>query len=286
VCDVAAVAPAIPRLHIGVPDPVRAHVSPGAVLQHWRDNEGRLIATGGRRDDTWWMHWQALATFWFSDHGSVRAEPIRNGLDAELRDSFVRGVIPVVLLARGFEALHASAVVVPRGVVALCGTSGTGKSTTALAIAANGARHYSDDTVIYQVLEGKAVASALPFPVRVDATAREVVGSVPRDIRFGEPRVESTSEPLHRIYQMVRDASVSKAAPEFVSVSPARRFELLLTHSHPFDMGGDNRRRAFIENLMAVARTVDVWECRFAPSLPDLPALAAAILQHAQQESA
>jgi hypothetical protein len=283
---VAGIAAALPRLHIGVPDPGRAHVSPGAVLQQWLDHQGRLIATGGRRDDNWWMHWQGLATFRFSERGSVRAEPIRNGLETELRDSFVRGVIPVVLLARGFEALHASAVVVPQGVVALCGTSGTGKSTTALAIAAQGVRHYSDDTVIYQVLDGQAVASAMPFPVRVDATARQVVGVLPREIRFGEPRVEPKSERLHRIYHMVRDAAVSKTSPEFVAVSPARRFELLLTHSHPFDMGGDRRRRAFIENLMTVAKTVDVWECRFAPSLPDLPALAAGILRHAQQEPA
>jgi hypothetical protein len=269
-----------------VPDPVRAHVPPGAVLQQWLDSEGRLIATGGRRGETWWMHWPTLATFWFAEHGSVRAEPIRNGLDADLRDSFVRGVTPVVLLARGFEALHASAIAVRQGVVALCGTSGTGKSTTALAIAAMGARHYSDDTVIYEVSDGKAFASAMPFPVRVDAPARQVLTDPPRPMRFGEPRIESRSEPLHRVYHLVRDASLSPAHPAFVPVSPARRFEVLLTHSHPFDMGGDGRRRAFIENLMTVARTVDVWECRFAPSLPDLPALAARVLQHAEQEPA
>jgi len=256
------------------------------VLQQWRDHEGRLIATGGRRGDTWWMHWQTLATFWFGEHGSVRAEPIRNGLDGELRDSFVRGVIPVVLLARGFEALHASAILVRQGVVALCGTSGTGKSTTALAIASLGPRHYSDDTVIYEVIEGKAFTSALPFPVRIDTTARQILGDPPRTVRFGEPRIESRSEPLHRVYHMVRDASLPRAHPAFVPVSPARRFEVLLTHSHPFDMGGDARRRAFIEHLMAIAQTVDVWECRFAPSLPDLLALAAAIREHAEQKPA
>ena len=256
-------------------------MSPGAVLQQWLDNDGRLIATGGRSGDTWWMRWQALATFWFSESGSVRAEPVRNGLELELRDSFMRGVIPVVLLARGYEALHASAILVPQGVVALCGTSGTGKSTTALAIAAQGAAHYSDDTVVYQVIDGRAVAARLPFPVRVDAVAREVVGST-RDSRFGQPLAAPDTTPLHRIYHLVRDGSVAVNAPAFVPIPPAQRFEILLAHSHPFDMGGDNRRRAFIEHLMAVSRTVDVWECRFAPSLADLPALAGAIRQHAE----
>ena len=275
------VAPAIPRLHIGVPDPIRGQVSPGAVLQQWLDHEGRLIATGGRHGDTWWMRWQALATFWFSDTGVVRAEPVRNGLEPELRDSFVRGVIPVVLLARGYEALHASAVVVPQGVVALCGTSGTGKSTTALAIAAQGARHYSDDTVVYQVVDGQGIAARLPFPVRVDDSARDVVESM-NHFRFGAAPGSREITPLHRIYHLVRDSSVPADAPRFSPIPPATRFEILLAHSHPFDMGGDDRRRAFIEHLMTVARTVDVWECRFRPSLADLPALAGSIRQHAE----
>ena len=273
--------PAIPRLQIGMPDPVRAQVSPGTVLQQWLDHEGRLIATGGRSGDTWWMRWQALATFWFSDSGAVRAEPVRNGLEPELRDSFVRGVMPVVLLARGCEALHASAIVIPQGVVALCGTSGTGKSTTALAIAALGAVHYSDDTVVYQVIDGRAVAARLPFPVRVDDAAREVLGSSGPS-PFGPAASAPVTTPLHRIYHLVRDVSVPVNAPQFIPVPPPRRFEILLAHSHPFDMGGDDRRRAFLEHLMSVARNVDVWECRFAPSLPDLPVLAGAIRQHAQ----
>jgi hypothetical protein len=278
---VLGVAPAIPRLHIGVPDPMRAHVSPGAVLQQWLDHEGRLIATGGRHGDSWWMRWQTLATFWFSDSGAVRAEPVRNGLEPELRDSFVRGVIPVVLLARGYEALHASAVAVPQGVVALCGRSGTGKSTTALAIASQGATHYSDDTVVYQVVDGQPVAARLPFPIRVDDSARDIVGSIDQ-FRSRATSISRDTTPLHRIYHLVRDASVPVDAPSFTPIPAAARFEVLLAHSHPFEMGGDDRRRAFIEHLMSVARTVDVWECRFRPSLADLPALAGAIRQHAE----
>jgi hypothetical protein len=55
----------------------------------------------------------------------------------------------------------------------------------------------------------------------------------------------------------------------------------LLAHAHPFDMGSDDRRRAFFENLMAFVRHVDVWECRFAPDLEALPSLAAEIQAHA-----
>ncbi|MGN6556789.1 MAG: hypothetical protein ACTHLH_02110, partial [Solirubrobacterales bacterium] len=38
-------------------------------------------------------------------------------------------VLPVVAIARGYEALHAAAVETPTGVVAIAGASGAGKST-------------------------------------------------------------------------------------------------------------------------------------------------------------
>ena len=66
-----------------------------------------------------------------------------------------------------------------------------------------------------------------------------------------------------------------------MQVPPAKRFDLLLTHAHPFDMGPPARRRAFITNVMTVARVVDVWECHFAPDVESLPSLAGAIKRHA-----
>jgi hypothetical protein len=46
-------------------------------------------------------------------------------------------------------------------------------------------------------------------------------------------------------------------------------------------MGGAGRQRDFLERLMTLTRTVDVWECRFAPDLGALRPLAAAIRGHA-----
>jgi hypothetical protein len=268
-------------LDLGSPGPDRP---PSAVRQQWLDHEGRLIATGGRLGDAWWMHWRGLATFWFGDAGPVRAEPVRPELEQDLHDIFLRGVVPVVLLARGFEALHASAVVEPAGVIALCATSGTGKSTIALSIASAGARHFADDTVVYQVIGGRPVASGLPFPVRVEPDARQAVDLAERDSLSSMP--SAGSAPFHRIYHLVRDSGLDPADPIFSPVPPERRFELLLAHAHPFDMGGEDRRRSFMEHLLTLARTVAVHECRFAPELAALPSLAAAIRAHAAGASA
>jgi hypothetical protein len=262
----------IPPLRIVAVTPRDA--PPGDARQRWFDNQGRLIALGGRHDRSWWMHWPGLATFWFDDGGDVRAEPERPFLDAELRDIFTRGVAPVVLLARGYEGLHASAVQGPRGVVAFVGTSGTGKSTTAVAVASTGLPHFADDTMVYQLVAGTPIGVKLPFPVRVEPVVRTSLGAA------AVPTSTLSSAPIRRIYDLVRDDAVDPANPAFVRVNPANRFERLLAHAHPFDMGGEDRRRAFIEHLLAIAGGLELWECRFAPDLARLRSLAAAIREH------
>lgn len=264
-----------PRLEIEAPG---AHMPepPGPVAQRWLDHDGRLIATGGRAASNWWMHWPGLATFRFDDDGPVRAVPARAGLDATIRDSFIRGVTPVVLIARGYEGLHASATLHGRGLVGLLGTSGTGKSTTAFALASLGADHFSDDTIIYSIESGEAVACRLPFPVRVEASAASAVGQQPAMMQGRLP----PSARFHRIYHLVRDPLVDPLSPVFEPVGPERRFELLLAHAHPFDMGDGGRRRRFMQSLMTLARDVDVWTCRFGPRLEALPSFAAALADH------
>jgi len=258
-----------------------AEADRGPVLQTWRDYAGRLVATGGRVSGSWWMEWPELATFWFGPTGPVRATTARRAHDPQIHDIFVRGVTPVVLVMRGDEALHASAVLCESGsVVALCAVSGTGKSTMAYAMAAAGARHFADDTVLYRLEGDQPAAVRLPFPVRIDEEARAAVGRASDDWLAwsgGEVR------PLQRVYQLVRDDRVPAHAPSFRPIDPVSRFDVLLSHAHPVEMGGAARQRTFVEHVMGLARRVEVWECRFTPSLDALPDMAARVLDHAIQ---
>jgi hypothetical protein len=56
-------------------------------------------------------------------------------------------VLPVVAIARGYEALHAAAVETPAGVVAIVGASGAGKSTLAAEMLRRGHRLFGDDVL-------------------------------------------------------------------------------------------------------------------------------------------
>jgi hypothetical protein len=186
-------------------------------------------------------------------------------------------VLPVLLLARGCEALHASAIEAGGGVAAFCATSGTGKSTLALASSAAGARQFADDVLVYRWVDDQPVAISLPFPVRVDPAIS--ASAAPSPPARAEPRRHA---PLRRVYQLRREAGLDPGEPRFTPVPPERRFELLLTHAHTFEMGPVPRQRQFLEGLMRLARTVEVWQCDFAPSVEALPVLAARVYAHAR----
>jgi len=272
-----APVPSIPALEIGA---VRPHkVPPGVPLQTWRDTLGRVIATGGRDQDSWWMHWPGLATFRFGERGSVRAEPAQHGVEALIEDVFVRGVTPVVLLARDCEGLHASAVLGRRGLIAFCADSGTGKSTLALALSAAGLPQFADDTVMYRATSGTLRAFSLKFPPRVDEEARRAIDAVPGGVpRQVAPR---TTAPFAVIYELVRDRGLNPGSPQIEDVPPTRRFETLLAHAHPFELAAESRRRLFMERLLQLARTTEVCRVRFAPDLTALSRLVSAVRRHA-----
>ena len=244
------------------------------VLQTWHDGDGRLVASAGRDDGRWWMHWPRLGTYWFAAEGPVTVVPATDRLDDQLQDAFTRGVVPVVLLARGYEAFHASAVADDRGVALLCAPSGTGKSTVALGLAQDGLVHWADDAAIYHLRGDEPLVLALPFRPRVNDASR-------RSLTPAEPAATTSGErPLRCVYLLARDSTLDPDRPHLAEVPAPARFERLLAHAHPVDFDGDDRRRRFIEHLLAIAARVGVHECRFAPSLPALPRLCGALRRH------
>jgi hypothetical protein len=182
-----------------------------------------------------------------------------------------------VLLAREHEALHASAVLCGGHVAAFCAASGTGKSTLALAVAAECGEHWADDTVILAPRAGRVEALSLPFPARVDDQVRARLCGAGARVCTVAPE---TLAPLRRIYLLVRDAAVDPQSPIFTDVRGSNGFERLLAHAHPFDLSAADRRRRMIERLMQTAATAQICELRFGPSLHCLPTLAARVRGH------
>jgi hypothetical protein len=66
----------------------------------------------------------------------------------------------------------------------------------------------------------------------------------------------------------------------FTRLEPIAAFKRVLPFVHPFELDGMPRHRRMIENWLAFARKVPVWELRFAPSLTSIRELAETVARH------
>src|SRR5215216_4252290 len=125
------------RLSIASPDAWRPPTpdSTAPDTETWRDHDGTICALGHIVDDDCWLHLPGVGSFCFSaDRSDVTAVTEPSAPRELVVDAYYRTVLPFALQARGLEVLHASAVRMPQGVVALCALKETGKSTIAYAL--------------------------------------------------------------------------------------------------------------------------------------------------------
>lgn len=253
--------------------------APGArewcVRQEWRDPHDALIASGGRTADRCWMHWPAAGTFVFESSGDIAIHPDPRASVAEVDDTYFRGVLPVVFLARGYEAIHASAALVNGRVVCFAAESGTGKSTLAAAVARAGGTSWADDTVVWSPTESAPISVAMPHPRRLDAPAEDAVASVGTAAASAEP---GSVAPLAAIYVVARHQS--PAYVEFSRVPPHVAFRRVLAHAHPFELA-DERPRQLVERLLALSACLPIFELKIRSGLAHLPAVASIVQRHA-----
>ena len=82
--------------------------------------------------------------------------PGEQGLDWQR--VLVSKVIPSISVMRGYEALHAAAVELPEGVVAIMAPSGAGKSTLAAELMRRGRPLFADDVLVLDGQAGSVIA--------------------------------------------------------------------------------------------------------------------------------
>jgi len=223
------------------------------------------------------MHWPAIGLFLIDPSSDeVIVHPARSARAADIDDTYVRGVLPVVFLAQGYEALHASAVQIGDRVVAFAAESGTGKSTLAAAVSRIYGAQWADDTTLCWIDSGAPASVALPFPQRIDAPARVALTTIAGEPRFALP---GSSAPLAAMY-VVKRADLRLGFAEFRRVPEAVAFRRLLAHAHPFELTA-GRSRQLIERMLLVASRIPVIELRVRSGLQHLPAVASLVSRHA-----
>ncbi|HTA16028.1 MAG TPA: hypothetical protein VK781_14320 [Solirubrobacteraceae bacterium] len=170
--------------------------------------------------------------FTYGDHARYRLDPAAKALHCapweagmHWQRTLLGRVLPNVSIARGYEALHASAVESPAGVVAVAAPSGTGKTTLALELVRRGWPLVCDDvlTLAEEAEEVRAHPGAPHMNVSDDRISSEPIGET-LDVFAGERWVsvgDTTGEVqpvcmvclLDRGSQLSLDAQVLPAGP-------------------------------------------------------------------------
>jgi len=211
---------------------------------------------------------------WDEASDGVTAIPEPGAVEDAVLDTFHRCVLPMVLQTRGIQVLHASAVLLPDGVLGLCARSRTGKSTLAYALSRELDRPlWADDALAFEPAPGREVTSIpLPFSLKL----RE-----PSAVHFGvaEPPAPAAppppAAPLRALFTLSRSESLEE--PRVERLSPARAFTALLEHAYCFDVEDPAPRGPMVGHYLELGARVPAFELLFPSDLELLPATLAEI---------
>jgi hypothetical protein len=185
-------------------------------------------------------------------------------------EAFRRTVLPLALQAVGYEVLHASAVLAPEGVVALCGISGTGKTTLAYTLTTLGYQAYADDALALEVVADDIAARLLPFRLMIRPLAASFF-ALEEDGTEVESALPSTA-PLAGVCLLERDPAAEGAIVS--RVSGGRAVTGVLRHAYSFTLDEPTRTRRMIDSYLLLVSRIPVVELRFRPDLGGLRRLA------------
>ena len=255
--------------------------SPG--IEMWADRYGVPCAYGQIEGERSWMHVPGVGSFELGD--DVRPTlvwPLADVPEWLVRDTFYRTIMPTALQLHGCEVLHASAVVIDRGVVSLCAHSETGKSTLAYALHERGHQLYADDAVVFEFTQERPRLRQVPFSIRLRRPSAEYFDAPPRESSrvTGElARIEEQVDALAAICILERVPEGDAAAPlvAIERLGPAAAFPLVLPHAYCFTLRDPRRKALMMRQYLTLLRYVAVYRVRFRPGLENLEAITRAI---------
>ena len=220
-----------------------------------------------------------LALFFISADGTriVAYEPLP--APGMLRHLLLDNVLPRALNVAGRDALHATAVLTPRGVLGFIGVSGAGKSTLAARFVAEGHALVSDDCLVLDVVGRDVVATPSYSGLRLlpDALAwmgNSVVSSVPVTENAAKHRVTAAHTggdnggPVAALY--VLDANAKGTAcetPVATKLSQRDAFNELLACSFRLDVDDRVMIKRQFELFTAMAERVPMYRLSIPRSL-------------------
>jgi hypothetical protein len=281
--DIALPAPAASETHGAVDVTVRE----GPVGELPASDAGRAgpIVAGDEFDLR--LLWPGVAAMRVAFGREVTIE--RFDAEAEHVAPLVLGVaMGLILHQRGRLVLHASAVALPPGGVAFVGWKGAGKSTMAGALVARGHSIIADDALpLDPDVDGPPMAWPGPAPLKLWPESASALGRHPRRLPRLHPKVSKrvvsdvaqslAAIPLLAIYSLDVGSDVSIEALR----GQAALVELMRHAYAPRFVPAAGATPEHFARCAQVVRSVGIYRLTRPATLEGLPAIAAAVEQHA-----
>jgi len=249
-------------------------------VQTWSDLHGGVFAHCYTQDDTDWIELPGLAEYGFSKtQEEVKAFFHPKVPDELVRETYRRSVLPMVLQASGTEVLHSSAVLMPQGVVALCGKSWSGKSTTAYALSQRGYSLWADDAVAFDTTAEQVLTTRLPFRIQLRPASRSFFGTPclttnpATGTRAANDRPGQQPAALSALCILKPLTSNEDLEVEIRPLSASEAFPAILSHAYCFSLHDRERKRQMMQRYMDLTTRVPVIEIRYKPNLERITGL-------------
>ena len=276
----------MPQLTITAADHIECPGSEGADAnrQAWRGTDASGWAYGYTVDGFYWMCLPGSVSFRFRRHADEVLAVAQTSLKQDvIHDAYRRQALPMILQVRGHEVLHASAVTMTQGVVALCGESQVGKSTLAYGLHRRGYPLCADDAIGFQTTGQRVQALPFPFRIRLRPEAAtffdcdRAAASFPPD-HSNVPFDGDDLPAFAALGVLTRfDGLPDGRSVEVRRLASARTLAALLPHAYCFSLHDGERKRHMMEQYLQMCARLPVFSIRFQPGLDKLATVLDAI---------
>lgn len=259
------------------------HAPEGAApaLPEWSGRLGDgepLLIERGRSGERVFRYGQRASFHLDGQMETLRCAPATAGLDWQR--TLLGKVVPAVSVMRGYEALHAAAVLSPSGAVAIAAPSGTGKTSLALSLIERGWPLVADDVVVLSPAPGGALAHPGTAHVNIDERSAPPPSTNVRTIGVLAGERWSTVTPLAEHAARLRAVFVLVRAPGLACSATRLAASPLPLAPYTLGIAGGEARRASRFGLYAeLAAGVPLF--RLTAGTGDQPDAIAEILDQA-----
>jgi hypothetical protein len=239
----------------------------------WHDNTGGIAAYVLCSNGTCQICFPGFASYAFEGGATdnpVRmvVRPARETTRQQAIDRLRRNVVPLLLQARGFQLVHASAVRLRDGVVGLCGASFSGKSTLAAALAKFGLEIWADDSLLVCLEHDVPMVLKTPdVQLRLRSDSKAFFGK----LDSGQPDLDDSANielsfrcmdmaPLEALYLIRRDGNMDQSILlKSERILGHQAFTEILRQANYFNLEETKERRRLSEICLTIARAVPIY---------------------------